>query len=269
MKFIIALIFLLLILPITYSWGYTTHEWFCEKLYENNQDLKKIITNKEEFLRGCLAPDKEYDDQNNHHCYVSKECKLINVSKIDPGSLTYFSDMANCVEGTYFHCPALIKFEEAIKNSTIDNPSFYIGVSTHYMTDAYTPVHQIMGEDYYKCHAPFEREINNKLEKNEGDWEVSTNCDIYFPCKKAGKAVRKCENSYNVDVTFSYKDIIEALKKTDHSLSSKLNITEGNYDSLSITGNIAAADYRYLIEIVFIFCILAVITFLLKRKNSR
>ncbi|MBS3052620.1 MAG: zinc dependent phospholipase C family protein [Candidatus Aenigmarchaeota archaeon] len=269
MKFLIMFMIVILLIPSAHSWGYKTHEWLCKKLYENNQDLKKMIVDEEEFLRGCIAPDKEYDDQKDHHCYVSKECKEINISDIDPGNLPYFKDIEDCTGEEYFDCPALIKFDEAIKNATASNFSFYIGVSTHYMTDSFVPVHQIMGEDYYKCHAPFEEHINNKLKSNEKNWEVSVNCDVYFPCKKLTKAVRKCENSYNVQITFAYDDILEVLKKTDSSISRKLNLTEGNYENLPITGNTAGINEYSIIKAVLTLFLLILLVLFAKNRIGK
>lgn len=261
----VVLLTLLIIIPSASSWGYMTHEWFCERLYENNKDLRELITNKEEFLRGCIAPDKEYDDQNNHHCYAAAECKKINTSSINPGTVVYFEDIKSCINNEYFDCPTLIKFDESVKNATVEDFSFYLGVSTHYITDAHVPVHQIMGEDYYGCHAPFERKINEKLERDEKDWVVTENCDIYFPCKKTGKTVRKCDNPYNVDVVFSYEDILKVLKNTDSTISKKLNISEGSYENLYISGRASEVSFDT-VTIITLAVILVVLILLFLRK---
>lgn len=231
MKKLSVLIFFLLIIQPVYSWGWPTHIFICKQIYNSNKDLNKML-NKDEFLRGCIAPDKEFKDTRYHHCYVAKQCKNINVSIIDSSGLPYFADIKNCMEDSYFDCPTLEKFEESLEKVISNNFSFYVGAATHYFTDAYVPVHQIMGEDWWKCHLLFEQKIDEKLEKGERFWTVSQKCEIYFPCKKISEINRKCDSGYNVTIFYSYEDIVEIIKKTDLAISERLNITEGNYSYL-------------------------------------
>jgi len=233
-KFIILLMFSSLLLPESFAWDSTTHKFICEQIYQTNKELNKILDH-DQFLRGCNAPDTEFNDQQNHHCYAAKECHSIDVTKTKPNSLTYFSDIENCVEKSYFDCPAMEKFEEYIKKSSESNFSFYVGVSTHYFTDSYVPVHQTMGEDSFKCHMPFEKKIGDNLKNGKRFWTVTQDCEIYFPCKKAGKMARKCDKGYDATISYSYKDLVELIQKTDKTLNEKLNIS---YDS----------DYSYLLE---------------------
>ena len=223
-----------LLLPESFAWDSTTHKFICEQIYQTNKELNKILDH-DQFLRGCNAPDTEFNDQQNHHCYAAKECHSIDVTKTKPNSLTYFSDIENCVEKSYFDCPAMEKFEEYIKKSSESNFSFYVGVSTHYFTDSYVPVHQTMGEDSFKCHMPFEKKIGDNLKNGKRFWTVTQDCEIYFPCKKAGKMARKCDKGYDATISYSYKDLVELIQKTDKTLNEKLNIS---YDS----------DYSYLLE---------------------
>ena len=238
MRLLFTIFVILTSIPIAFSWGWTTHEWFCEQIYNKNHDLQQKL-DKQEFLRGCIAPDKEYKDTRYHHCYVAKECKPIDITKTDPGGLPYFTDITSCKQEIYFDCPAMLKFEEAINNASKSDFSFYLGVATHYFTDSFVPVHQIMGEDYFTCHLPFENKIDKKLEADEKFWTVTQKCEIYFPCYKTGSTVRKCSTSYDVEIEFSYADVVEVLQKTDSDISTKLGMKEGEYSGLlrnNVTG---------------------------------
>lgn len=231
MRLLFIVIIFLLTIPIAYAWGWDTHATICKWIHENNANLNKRL-DKDEFIRGCIAPDKEYKDSINHHCYVAKECKGINVSQTNPGGLPYFTDIEACIEEGYFDCPAFAKFDEAIENSTKSNFSFYVGVATHYFTDSHVPVHQTMGEDYWDCHLPFEQQIDGRLSRNERFWTVTQQCEVYFPCYKAGTQNRKCKAGYDAEITYSYEDIVEVAGKTDSAISKKLGIEEGDYSHL-------------------------------------
>jgi len=234
MKKILIIFFLFLLIPNSFAWDFATHEFICEQIYHTNKDLNRILDH-DQFLRGCNAPDTEFDDQQNHHCYVAKQCHVINTTKINPGSVAYFTDIEDCIGDTYFDCPALNKFEEFIEKASKGNYSFFIGVSTHYYTDAHVPVHQTMGEDWWNCHVPFEKQVNDNLNEGKRFWIVTQKCDIHFPCEKHGKVNRKCDEKYNVNLIFSYENIVELIGKTDRTLSQKLNLS---YES----------DYSYLLK---------------------
>jgi hypothetical protein len=232
-KFFVTLVFLLL-LPNSFAWDFATHEFVCEQIYQTNKELNKILDH-DQFLRGCNAPDKEFNDQQNHHCYVAKQCHKINTSKIDPNSLAYFSDIEDCIEESYFDCPAIEKFEEYVRKASESNFSFFLGAATHYFTDAHVPLHQTMGEDDFKCHIPFESKIGENLKRGRKFWKVVQDCEFYFPCKKIGKTIRKCEEKYYANITYSYEDLVNLIQKTDEVISERLNIT---YKS----------DYSYLLR---------------------
>jgi hypothetical protein len=225
---------LLLTTQYSYAWNGYTHEWICEQIYRTNKELNKKLDH-DQFIRGCTAPDVEFKDKSYHHCYAVRQCHFIDVSKIEPNSLTYFSDIKDCVGKSYFDCPALEKFEDSLINARKDNFSFYVGVSTHYFTDAHVPMHQIMGEDFFKCHAPFENDIDKELKEDKKSWTVSKNCEIYFPCEKTGKVSKKCDEKYDADIVYSYENIIDLIEKTDKTLSERLKL---NYES----------DYSYLLK---------------------
>ncbi len=231
MKLLSILAAFLLTIPAVYSWGWETHSFFCEHIYNSNIELNKRL-DRDEFLRGCLAPDKEYKDSRNHYCYVAKQCKVIDVNRTNAGELPYFTDFQECMEDNYFDCPAMENFEEALNNATISNFSFYVGVAAHYFTDSYVPVHQTMGEDYFKCHLPFESKVDNKLEKGEKFWTITQPCKFYFPCSNERNVTRKCSNSYYAEISYSYEDVIEVLEKTDSAVGKNLGIKEGDYSHL-------------------------------------
>lgn len=224
----IAVLIFYLILPLAYSWGFETHVWICEQLYNGNNGLKKIL-DKNEFLRGCNAPDIEFDDQNYHNCYMARECKKINVTKIAPATFTYFSDINDCYTGKPLSCPALERFNNSIDIAMSSNFSYYVGASVHYYTDAFVPLHQVTGEDYWNCHSPFENQIDEKLAKNKRFWKISQECTFYFPCRATEKTIRKCPNVYKANIEFSYEDMVEVVKQTDNALAAKLNISTGDY----------------------------------------
>ncbi len=231
MRLLLAAIIFLLLIPTAYSWGWDTHIWICKQIYDSNKDLNKVL-DRWEFIRGCIAPDKEYDDQINHHCYVAKECKTIDVTKTDPAGLSYFTDIEACIEDEYFDCPAMEKFDEALNNATKSNFSFYVGVATHYFTDSYVPLHQTMGEDYWECHVEFEKKIDEKIERNKKFWTVTQDCKVYFPCYKVGNSNRKCAEGYDAEITFAYEDIVEIIEKTDSAISERLDLERGDYSYL-------------------------------------
>jgi hypothetical protein len=232
MKIFLMMLLFFLLIPNSFAWDSTTHEFICEQIYQANKNLNKILDH-DQFLRGCNAPDTEFNDEQNHHCYVAKQCHIIDTSKIDSVSLAYFMDIDDCIEDSYFDCPALDKFEESIEKASKSDYSFYVGVSTHYYTDAHVPVHQVMGEDWWGCHLPFEKEVGENLKGGKRFWSVTQECDVYFPCERYGKTNRKCSEKYDTNVTFSYVNVVELIKKTDQILSQKLNLSyESDYSHL-------------------------------------
>lgn len=232
MKRILPMLIISLLIPTSFAWGFTTHEFICEQIYQTNEELNEMLDH-EQFLRGCNAPDAEFKDQRDHHCYVARECHSIDASRVEPNSLTYFSDIQDCVEDSYFHCPALEKFDEYLNKASKSSFSFYVGASVHYFTDSHVPLHQTMGEDYWDCHMPFEKNIGNNLKSNKRSWTVTQKCDVYFPCKKAGKMPRKCKEKYTVDVSYTHEDIIGLIEKTDNALTEKLKLSyQSDYSHL-------------------------------------
>ncbi|MEM5801718.1 MAG: hypothetical protein QW350_03065 [Candidatus Aenigmatarchaeota archaeon] len=216
---------LFLFIPIVAAWGFDTHIWICEKIYNGNKDLQAIIKNKTLFLEGCNAPDNIVNDQKYHNCYYAAQCKKIDTNKKAPGTLHYFDDISLCFNNSYFSCPTLEKF-----NQTIKKDDYSIGMAIHYYSDAFVPLHQVTGEDYFSCHKPFEDKIDKML--NKKDWVVEQKCSFSFPCKKAGTTIKKCNDSYTDNIYFSYDDLVKVLIETDKEVSRKLNINSGNYDYL-------------------------------------
>ncbi len=215
----------LLFIPIVAAWGYDTHVWICEQLYIGNSALRGIIKNKTLFLEGCNAPDTIIKDQLYHNCYYAKQCKKIDTKIKSPGTLHYFSDITSCFDGMLFSCPALDRFNQNIKQD-----DYSIGAALHYYVDAFTPTHQITGEDYFNCHKPFEDKVDKIIKSS--NWIVKQKCSFSFPCSKAGKTIRKCQDVYNETIEFSHIDMVQLIIKADEEISSNLNISKGNYNFL-------------------------------------
>jgi hypothetical protein len=216
----------LLFLPMAAAWGYQTHVWICEQLYTGNEAMRMMIKNKTLFLEGCNAPDIAINDQRYHNCYYAVECKEIDTSKRAPATLHYFDDISSCFNQSYFSCPALDRFNQTIKA----RDEYSIGMAIHYYTDAYVPLHQVTGEDYFSCHKPFEDKVDAKV--NSKFWTVSQKCTFSFPCIKTGSSIRKCKREYTDIVSFSYEDLVKVVIKTDEEVSTKLNISKGEYGYL-------------------------------------
>ncbi len=220
------LLLALILLPIVSAWGYQTHLWICEQLYNGNMDLRMLIKNKTLFLEGCNAPDIVVKDQRYHNCYYAAECKKIDTSLRSPATLHYFDDISSCFNGSYFSCPALDRFNQTIVNSD----EYSIGMAIHYYTDAYVPLHQVTGEDYFSCHKPFEDKVDSKVKSKF--WTVSQKCTFSFPCNKSGSTIRKCDTEYTDIITFSYEDLVKVVIKADEEVSGKLKINKGDYGYL-------------------------------------
>jgi len=220
------LLFLLLLLPSVFAWGYETHVWICEQLYVGNKDLRGMIKNKTLFLEGCNAPDNVINDQRYHNCYYAAECKEIDTGERAPATLHYFDDISSCFNLSYFSCPTLDRFNQTIKNKD----DYNIGMAVHYYVDAYVPMHQITGEVYFSCHKPFEDKVDAKV--NSRFWTVFQRCTFSFPCSKSKSSIRKCKSEYTDVISFSYEDLVKIVVKTDEEISAKLNIDKGEYGYL-------------------------------------
>jgi len=49
----------------------------------------------------------------------------------------------------------------------------YVGIASHYFFDSKCIWHQVMNEDYYSCHKPFEDEAGEKIRRHGlSDWSV-------------------------------------------------------------------------------------------------
>jgi len=216
---------LFVFIPIVAGWGFDTHVWICDQILKGNKDLQGIIKNKTLFLEGCNAPDIAINDQRLHNCYYARQCKKIDTSKRAPATLHYFDDISSCFNNSYFSCPALERF-----NQTIKRDDYSIGIAIHYLSDAFVPLHQVTGEDYFSCHRPFEDKIDKSIKSSS--WTVKQKCTFSFPCKKAGTTIRKCDEVYADEIEFSSDDMARVVVQIDKEVSRKLNIAEGDYKFL-------------------------------------
>jgi hypothetical protein len=182
-----------------------------------------MIKNKTLFLEGCNAPDNVINDQRYHNCYYAAECKEIDTSRRAAATLHYFDDISSCFNLNYFSCPTLDRFNQTIKNKD----DYSIGMAVHYYSDAYVPMHQITGEDYFSCHKPFEDKVDVRVKSKF--WTVSQKCTFSFPCSKLGSSIRKCKSEYTDVISLSYEDLVKVVVKTDEEVSAKLNISKGDY----------------------------------------
>jgi len=115
------------------------------------------------MLNGSIAPDRDFKDFVNHHCY-------------DP--------LWNCPSGDWvcpevFDCPALEKsgYWLAEGEQATGCEKFYdIGVASHYYLDSRVFWHQIKSEDYESCHAKFEDMVGQNI---EGDFDIWV-CSAYM-----------------------------------------------------------------------------------------
>jgi len=146
---LIKIVILLLLVSPAISWDWTTHQYaareICDRL-ECGQCLDYM-------LNGSIAPDKDFKDFINHHCY-------------DP--------LSECPKGGWtcpdvFDCPAIAKSVEWLDKATSDYgcEKFYdIGVASHYYLDSRVFWHRVSNEDESQCHARFESLVGDEISQN-------------------------------------------------------------------------------------------------------
>lgn len=169
----LMIVLILLIMPAASAWQWETHSTLAEKVCRDF-DCGCIT----EIREGAITPDKEFNDFINHHCY--------NISE-------------SCVSSKYYdcpkknNCPALDKMQfwldESKKASGCEKSSREcsklsdtscqkwkdIGIASHYYFDSRVFWHKTQGEDYNKCHEPFEGAVEKKFEANDGsNWTIDT-----------------------------------------------------------------------------------------------
>ena len=114
-------VFLILILTLAVlSWDWDVHRWAGDQIC----DYLNCGECRDEMVNGAVAPDRDFRDFTNHHCY--------NTSWTCPASST---DQWTCP--TKNDCPALEKTEVWLANKTEGCSYYYnIGVASHYFSDS-------------------------------------------------------------------------------------------------------------------------------------
>lgn len=149
MRYRSILVFILL-LGIVNSWDWDTHRYIARELCE---DLECGVC-LEYMINGSIAPDKDFRDPINHHCY---------------------SPLWKCPEGdwtcaTENHCPALEKTNEWLQKSRNDigcMKYYDMAVASHYFMDSKVFWHKVKNEDYENCHRPFETQVGNHIDEDQ------------------------------------------------------------------------------------------------------
>lgn len=153
-----ALIIIVLFLSSINAWDWDVHRFWANELC----DYLDCGVCREHMINGSIAPDKDFKDFINHHCYdLSWDC---------PEGYDWDCPTKN-------DCPALEKADEWLLKSRSDSGclKYYdIGVASHYFSDSKVFWHKVQREDYDRCHRPFESQVGDRI--NE-DFEVSV-CGI-------------------------------------------------------------------------------------------
>ncbi len=156
MSVISALLAIVLIISPASAWQWETHSKLAEKVC---RDFGCECIS--EIREGAIAPDKEFKDNINHHCYNL-------LSPCEPSK--YYS----CPKKN--GCPALEKMNLWIAESRnkADCARWRdIGIASHYFFDSKVFWHKVQDEDYTKCHELFEGKVEKKFDENDGsNWII-------------------------------------------------------------------------------------------------
>ncbi len=143
------IVVLLLLVSPGLSWDWTTHQYAAREIC-NHLGCGLCL---DYMLNGSIAPDRDFKDFINHHCY-------------DP--------LYECPQGGWtcpdvFDCPAIAKSEDWLAKAATDYEceKFYdIGVASHYYLDSRVFWHRVTGEDESSCHARFESLVGEEISQN-------------------------------------------------------------------------------------------------------
>jgi len=130
------------LIPLSFAWSGSTHNLISlAVLQEKFPDCMNEIKN------GSTYPDSTIKDFVNHHCGDNAE-----------------------------DCKPRIKAKEWLsKINGSDNCSiaFNMAVASHYLADAYSPVHW---NSFGDCHSQFEGYVNKNIEQGRKCWKCILNC---------------------------------------------------------------------------------------------
>ena len=193
-----ALAILVMVAPAL-SWDWPTHQYAAREIcnYTGCGDCLQAM------LNGSIAPDRDFKDTVNHHCYEITQ---------------------NCPEGNWTcpnrtDCPALAKAQEWLQKAAVDagcNKSYDVGVASHYFLDSKVFWHTVAGEDYENCHAEFEHDVGLQI---ESDFNLSV-CGVGITKAEFGGYVKGFENGaqasrdLNQDILGYIQAIINGIKES-------------------------------------------------------
>lgn len=168
------------------SWDWATHEYAARQIcdYIGCGDCLP------DMLNGSIAPDRDFRDFVNHHCY-------------DP--------LWECPEGDWvcpdqFDCPALEKSGEWLERSGQDSgcARFYdIGVASHYYLDSRVFWHRVSNEDE-SCHSRFESRVGDSV---TGNFSV-TECGVTVSKAELDEHVAEFKNKLAQGPDYSWAVLV-------------------------------------------------------------
>jgi hypothetical protein len=161
MKKVIKIIFILLFVNSLFSWTNKTHSYIGEIIYSSLPPEYQRITDKEEFLTGCVAPDKkEYKSIFPwYHVYHPE---------------TSWGNLPTGCEELYKQTLSLFKSK---KNK---QSSFLLGGLVHYISDVCIPLHTAQENwETNEVHQQIEKEAEDYMFKYQPKKEKVFNIYTY------------------------------------------------------------------------------------------
>jgi len=163
--FIISIIFILSILPISYAWDSPTYQWISVKLcdYYNCGCYEEIIN-------GSLAPDNDFQP------------KSISVRESqDQKCCQHYYNPITCEPSEFYVCPteyddiAIRKTDEWINYAKVDEGCemwYDIGVASHYFFVSKEIWNQVINASY-DCKTRFEWRVGDMFRNENEGWVIS------------------------------------------------------------------------------------------------
>jgi len=155
------LILLILFSMQIFAWDWSTHNYIAEKIL-----LRYYPECKPEIDKGSIYPDKVLNDNIKHHCYT--EC---------PASDTNYCPRKK-------DCPAKSEADKWIAKANMQEgceKAFSLAVASHYISDIYVPMHNLVNEDYNNCHKPFESKVGEAV-SGKTAFPVTQCCEKPMQC---------------------------------------------------------------------------------------
>lgn len=160
-----------------FAWQSETHAKLAEKVCLDF-DCGCISDVRE----GAVAPDREFRDFINHHCYLQNRSVSEVLKGLKLAGEFHDNISAPCEPSEYYSCPkkdscpALEKMRFWLSESRKDTGCGRwrdIGIAAHYYFDSRVFWHKVQNENYDKCHEPFEGRVERKFEAGDGsNWTI-------------------------------------------------------------------------------------------------